>query len=462
MGNSSEWLAAYSMLGAISVGLGLTLLLAQERTRTNLSIGAIFVLVGVSYAGAASLANEVDASNPGLLPGLLALLEGASIAALCVYVRGLLDTAQATPRAERAVSWTIKFGFVLAAWHAGIYALFPAERLNDFQFGLFDESANGRAGFWLFAVTWIVLAVNFTVTYAVLLRQTLDPAERARVLSVLIAQPMLISTTFLPLALGPILGTVSMLIALFGQMRYNVLLGRQGGFLSRFLSDQVRDLVRTAGLADVMKPHELDLTVVSCDLRGFTRYAEAVPSQVVIDLLDEYYGAVGEAVARHGGTIKDYTGDGVLILVGAPLPRIDHAVAGLDLARRLHEMVHPVLERWATGPHPLGLGVGIASGRVTVGAVGSASRMEYTAVGTAVNVAARLCSAAADGEVLVDQSTAHLTAVDGLRRHTDTQIKGLGRDQLVYVLDAASARAQAVPSPREPPTLSSAPGSTTS
>jgi class 3 adenylate cyclase len=106
--------------------------------------------------------------------------------------------------------------------------------------------------------------------------------------------------------------------------------------------------------------------------------------------------------------------------------------------------------------------VGMASGRVTVGAVGSTSRMEYTAVGTAVNLATRLCSAAADGEILVHQSTAHLTRVDGLRRHTGSQVAGLARDQLVYVLDAASARAQAVPSPREPSTLRPAPGSTSS
>jgi adenylate cyclase len=229
---------------------------------------------------------------------------------------------------------------------------------------------------------------------------------------------------------------ITLVIGVYGQFRYFVAQGERGAFLSRFLSAQVAETVRIDGLASVMQPGEREVTVIACDLRGFTAYAEAVPSQAVIDLLGEYYDAVGLAVAEIGGTVKDYAGDGVLMLIGAPLPRPDHAAAGLRLAVLLHATIRPVLAHWSTGPHPLGVGIGVASGTVTAGAVGSSSRMEYTAVGTAVNVAARLCAAAADGETLVDQATVELAGVDGLTSRGNMSIKGLAAEHMVYALDS--------------------------
>ena len=177
-----------------------------------------------------------------------------------------------------------------------------------------------------------------------------------------------------------------------------------------------------------MRPAEVTLTVVACDLRGFTAYADAVPSQAVIDLLGDYYAAVGAAVAEVDGTIKDYAGDGVLVLVGAPLAQPDHAARGMRLAARIHEVTRPVLERWATRAHPLGIGVGVASGTVTVGAIGSSARTEYTAVGTPVNLAARLCSAAGHGETLVDVATAEATGTGGPTKALE--VKGLAGQTL--------------------------------
>ncbi|WP_188113513.1 adenylate/guanylate cyclase domain-containing protein [Nocardioides humilatus] len=156
----------------------------------------------------------------------------------------------------------------------------------------------------------------------------------------------------------------------------------------------------------------------------------------MVDLLAEYYDAVGEAVARHGGTITCYAGDGVLMLVGAPLPRPDHAAAALALAQDLIDSINPVLERWATKVHPLGLGVGVASGTVTVGTIGSTNRLDYTAVGTPVNLAARLCSAARAGEVLMDERTAQLAANSRVKRREAMPVKGLIGLQTVFELGA--------------------------
>ena len=164
---------------------------------------------------------------------------------------------------------------------------------------------------------------------------------------------------------------------------------------------------------------------MSCDLRGFTRLSQLLASDQVVRLLNEYYDVIGKAVAEFGGTIKDYAGDGVLILVGAPLPVDDHAKQGLALARRLQTVAHEVVAHWAGPEMQLGMGVGVASGRVTVGAIGT-TRMEYTAVGPAVNMAARLCSQAKDGEILVDARIAELAGASGLEQRGTLSVKGMG------------------------------------
>jgi len=258
--------------------------------------------------------------------------------------------------------------------------------------------------------------------------------ERVRAIVAAVMSPLLVVITIVPLVPSMIVLGITLVIGVYGQFRYFVAQGERGAFLSRFLSAQVAETVRIDGLASVMQPGEREVTVIACDLRGFTAYAEAVPSQTVIDLLGEYYDTVGDAVAEVDGTIKDFAGDGILVLVGAPLTRTDHAAAGLVLASLMLEVGHRVTRHWATGPHPLGLGVGVASGRVTVGGVGSTGRTEYTAVGAPVNLAARLCAAAADGEILVDERTAELTGTESLEPRGAVRLKGLSRDVPVFAV----------------------------
>jgi class 3 adenylate cyclase len=230
----------------------------------------------------------------------------------------------------------------------------------------------------------------------------------------------------LPLGYGAISALIGSLIIAIGFIRYYGMQAERGVFMSRFLSSEVSKLVRDSGIEQAMQPQALEITVVCCDLRGFTRLSQLLASDQVIRLLNEYYDAVGRAVGEFGGTIKDYAGDGVLILVGAPLPMPDHAQHGLALARRLQQAAAGLINHWAGPDMKLGFGVGVASGRVTVGAVGSSSRMEYTAVGPAVNLSSRLCSQAADGEILVDAQTAQLTGSSGLEARTALSIKGMG------------------------------------
>lgn len=208
-------------------------------------------------------------------------------------------------------------------------------------------------------------------------------------------------------------------------------------FLSRFLSPHVAELVAERGLAETMQPHHAELTVVCADLRGFTSYSEGVPSHAVVELLAEYYAAVEGVATKHGGTITSLAGDGVLILVGAPVPELDHAAIGIRLAQELHVGIRPVLQRWQTRIHTLGMGIGVASGRVTAGAISAGVRMEYTAIGTPVNLAARLCDLAAPSEVLIDAEAARLSNVSDLQSRGEITIKGLSDRQQVFVLVGA-------------------------
>src|SRR5476649_881491 len=106
--------------------------------------------------------------------------------------------------------------------------------------------------------------------------------------------------------------------------------------MSRFLSPQVAELVGRRGLKSATDEQTLELSVVCCDLRGFTAFTAATSSQKVMRILREYYD-VGAAATESGGTIKDQAGDGVLILVGAPIPYADHAQRALGLAARIRQ-----------------------------------------------------------------------------------------------------------------------------
>jgi class 3 adenylate cyclase len=176
--------------------------------------------------------------------------------------------------------------------------------------------------------------------------------------------------------------------------------------MAKFLSPQVADTIHQRGLAATLGTRMQSLTAVSIDLRGFTHYTKIHGAAQMAIVLRDYYETVIEASREFGGTIKDFAGDGALILVGAPLQRNDHPRAGLKLARELHVLVRQVTDRYSEPGTPLGVGVGVASGECAVGAIGSLSQLEYTAVGTAVNLSSRLCDLAEHGQIVMGASTA--------------------------------------------------------
>ncbi len=237
----------------------------------------------------------------------------------------------------------------------------------------------------------------------------------------------------------PVTTAIGEIIFLGGAVRYHVLQGQRGQFLARFLSPQVARLVRQRGLVNATQQTRVQLSVVACDLRGFTAFSETAAPEEVMQLLQQYYEVIGAAVTEGGGTIKDLAGDGILTLVGAPIPYADHAQRAVAMALEMRDRGRQVLSHWQKLGLDLGLGLGIASGYVTVGAIGGERRLEYAAVGPPVNLAARLCALAESGQILADQRTAGLIGDNGAAHRFEkldsVTLKGFTRPVMVFAVN---------------------------
>jgi adenylate cyclase len=163
---------------------------------------------------------------------------------------------------------------------------------------------------------------------------------------------------------------------------------------SRFVPEPVVDEVLRRADDDLRLPGvRLDGTVLFSDLRAFTTFAEAMPADEVIEVLNDYFIEMSDAILDSGGTLVAYMGDGVMAVFGAPIEADDHADRALMAAREmLHERL-PRFNHWLTErglDHGFQMGIGLSSGPLMSGTVGSPRRLEYTAIGDTANTASRL------------------------------------------------------------------------
>jgi adenylate cyclase len=200
---------------------------------------------------------------------------------------------------------------------------------------------------------------------------------------------------------------------------------------ARFVPPQVVDDVIAQADDDLrLGGTRLESTVMFCDLRGFTSVAEHLPAEQVIELLNRYLTEMSDAVLEHGGTVVSYMGDGIMAVFGAPLPQEDHADRALAAARDMLDTRLDRFNAWALqhGIHePFRMGVGLNSGPVMSGNVGSTKRLEYTAVGDTTNTASRLQAMTKDAgcPLLVSDTTKEaLRNADGLVLVGDFEIRG--------------------------------------
>jgi adenylate cyclase len=172
--------------------------------------------------------------------------------------------------------------------------------------------------------------------------------------------------------------------------------------LKGFLSPQIAKLVLSSGNEKLLESHRRDITVVFCDLRGFTAFAESAEPEDIITVLQDYYRCLGESIDRFEGTLQHFSGDGLLIFFNDPIPCPDPAARAVRMAVEMRTNVTALAEKWRRYGHQLGFGVGIAGGHATLGNVGYEGRFHYSAYGSVVNLGARLCAHAADGQILID------------------------------------------------------------
>jgi class 3 adenylate cyclase len=175
------------------------------------------------------------------------------------------------------------------------------------------------------------------------------------------------------------------------------------GRLKRFLSPQIADLVVSSGDGErILESHRRAVTVVFCDLRGFTSFAETAEPEEVMAVLRAYHDVLGPLIYKHEGTLERFAGDGLNVLFNDPLPCSDPSVRAVRMAIEMRDAVADLAVQWRKLGHDLGFGMGIAHGYATLGRIGFEGRYDYSAIGTVVNLAARLCAEARGGQILVD------------------------------------------------------------
>jgi class 3 adenylate cyclase/CheY-like chemotaxis protein len=198
--------------------------------------------------------------------------------------------------------------------------------------------------------------------------------------------------------------------------------------LKRFLPPQIAELVISSGNESVLASHRREITVVFCDLRGFTAFAETAEPEEVMAVLRDYHAGLGRIIHAFEGTLERFVGDGLMVLFNDPLPCPDSAARAVKMAIAMRSAVGAMAEGWARRGHDLGFGVGIAHGYATLGRIGFEGRFDYSAIGTVVNVAARLCGEAQRGQIVTDRRVAAMAAdIATLEPLGELALKGLSR-----------------------------------
>jgi len=173
--------------------------------------------------------------------------------------------------------------------------------------------------------------------------------------------------------------------------------------LKRFFAPAVADAIVSQGKESILAPHRREICYVFADLRGFTALTDTAEPEEVEAVLEAYHVAMGPLIVEHGGTLDRFAGDGILVFFNDPLPVPDSASRAARMALGMQGRFRELKDRWLRLGYDLDLGIGIAKGYATIGAFGFEQRVDYTAIGSVVNLASRLCAEAGAGETLIDR-----------------------------------------------------------
>ena len=205
--------------------------------------------------------------------------------------------------------------------------------------------------------------------------------------------------------------------------------------LQRFLAPQVAKIIASSDASEVQlaSSHRREITVVFCDLRGFTSFTDSSEPEEVMEVLREYHESMGELIFRYEGTIERFLGDGIMIIFNDPLPCPEHTKRAVGLALDMREQVDRLAKEWRRKGHNLGLGIGIASGYATLGQIGFEHRREYSAIGGVTNLASRLCDEARPSQIMINQRAFGSIETSVEAAHIgDLNLKGFNRPIAAY------------------------------
>lgn len=423
---------SFLIVALLSLGLAIIVFVTDPRSRAS---RALALAMGV-------IAPDVLISgvvrNAGLLPPFWIETLGAIFETVAILA---------------GIEWGRRIGesSVVGGWRKAVNVLFRISQGLIVIFGLMrlgylmiapDLAVANHTGFVRtsgleFALFMPFLGVSMllsSIAIIILFFVQSDRAESVRLRALLIAAPFLLVSLILNQHWLTLSLTVGLLIFLYGSVRYLIIQSERGKFMSQFISPEVARMMRAEDPRALLHRERRRISVVVCDIRGFTAYARDRDSSQVVDLLEAFYKAVGQVTDAHQSTVKDHAGDGILILVGAPVPLTDTASVAIALAQDIMRLARPLLRAQSD---ELGLGVGVATGATTIGAIQGAGRLEYVAVGNSVNLAARLCQRAEDGEVLLDEGTRRALVAESdlaVQDRAPEPLKGFAEPVPVYSL----------------------------
>jgi class 3 adenylate cyclase/putative methionine-R-sulfoxide reductase with GAF domain len=208
---------------------------------------------------------------------------------------------------------------------------------------------------------------------------------------------------------------------------------RQRTELARFVSPQVAELISSTHGEQLLAGHRAYISCLFCDLRGFTAFAETAAPEELFDVLREYHGALGELIPRYEGTLEHFAGDGVMVFFNDPVAVADHELQAVRLALAAQERLARLAGAWRKRGIELGLGIGVEAGYATLGRIGFEGRYDYGALGPVANLASRLSTQAAAGQILIGQRV--FAAVDEAVETApagELELKGFGRPVAAY------------------------------
>lgn len=203
--------------------------------------------------------------------------------------------------------------------------------------------------------------------------------------------------------------------------------------LKRFFSPSVVEVLLAESADDPMKSRRRDVAAVLLDLRGFTAFTESSEPEDVLAVICEYHEAMGEIIMAHEGTVERFAGDGIMVYFNDPVEIADPAGVAVRMAIEMQQRFSALGDGWQSRGFDLSMGIGIAQGYATIGAIGFEGRRDYGVIGTVSNLAARLCSEALGGQILVSQRV--YGSIKGFARTEflgELELKGFRRPMAAY------------------------------